>query len=643
VSTGTVVLLVVLVAASVLLWRYGRRMEAVAAAAMALVPGSVVVQAVSWPLVAAMAALVLAVLLVRRSRTSALVARWGARSRRKDGVASTADIVRVGSALAMRRKAATVRPSLATSSRWARWVQLWRLPTAQVGVLLCRVGWWRVWASVEDVTLTFGGPRTGKTQWLAGRVIDGPGAALVTSTRTDLYEQTAPLRAGVGPVFVFNAVGLGGIASTITFDPLTGCTDPTTAAERASDLLGGASKGGGGDREYWDAQARRVLTALLHAAALDGELDMHTVQRWVTDPDGARRQVTSLLRRSAAVGFVQDATQFVTTNDKTRSSITSTIMPALEWLNSPAACKAAAGGVGFDVAELLGSRATVYLLGAEETQAAPLVCALTGHIAREARRIAATCKGGRLDPPLGLYLDEAALICPVPLHRWTADMGGRNVTIVAAFQSRAQMLDRYGEANAAVIINNAAARLLFGGTGDRDDLNYWSTLAGERDEPVLTTDLHGRVTSRSVRRVPVLAPAQLANLPAGRVVVWRRGMAPVVGRAEMAWRRRDVRIHHHGPDVRARLWAPIGRVRAGRPWREELASLFARARKALPTPTTTDVADAAGGGLDSPWATPWRPGDTDWPGAQQPAANGDSNGASNGASGGAVNGSGRWN
>ena len=162
----------------------------------------------------------------------------------------------------------------------------------------------------------------------------------------------------------------------------------------------------------------------------------------------------------------------------------------------------------------------MYLLGGEEHQAAPLVCALTGHIAREARRLAAFCPGGRLDPPLTLRLDEAALICPVPLDQWTADMGGRGVTIVACFQSRAQLLDRYGDAKTATILNNTGARVLFGGTGDRDDLTFWSTLAGERDEPITTTDLHGRVASRTTRRVPVLAPAQLANLPPGRVVVF---------------------------------------------------------------------------------------------------------------------------
>ncbi len=64
---------------------------------------------------------------------------------------------------------------------------------------------------------------------------------------------------------------------------------------------------------------------------------------------------------------------------------------------------------------------------------------MTGWIAREARRLAAFCPGGRLDPPLSLRLDEAALICPIPLHQWTADMGGRGVSIVACFQSRAQV------------------------------------------------------------------------------------------------------------------------------------------------------------------------------------------------------------
>ena len=47
----------------------------------------------------------------RFSMTSATVSRWGARTRRKSGVASTFDVIRVGSGAEMRRTAGTVRPS----------------------------------------------------------------------------------------------------------------------------------------------------------------------------------------------------------------------------------------------------------------------------------------------------------------------------------------------------------------------------------------------------------------------------------------------------------------------------------------------------------------------------------------------------
>ncbi|MGD9525200.1 type IV secretory system conjugative DNA transfer family protein [Pseudonocardia sp.] len=576
-NIGTVLVLAAMVGGGMFAWRRGARGVAAGLLGLALLPALTLVEQTP-PAVLVGAGLVAAVLGWHHwSRTSTTVTRWGARSRRKSGVASTLDIARLASGPAMRRKATTVRPLLAGLSRWQRL----RVRTVEFAVPLCRAGFAWVWASIEDVVCVFGGPRTGKTGWLAGKVIDAPGAVLVTSTRTDLHDITAPLRAAKGPVYVFNAVGLGGLASTITFDPLTGCTDPVTAAERATDMLTATTRSGvGGDREFWDAQARRVLAALLHAAALGGR-QMRDVLGWVADPDRGRAELTSLLRKSREPAFEEDVAQFVSTNERTRTSITSTIMPALGWLMSPAASAAAEPGHGFDVAELLESRATVYLLGAEEAHTGPLVCALTGHVAREARRIAAHEPAGRLDPPLTLVLDEAALISPVPLHSWTADMGGRGVTILAAFQSRAQLLARYGEHNAATILNNTGAVLLFGGTRDRDDLQFWSTLGGDRDERITTTDLHGRVASRTVRKVPVLAPAQIANLPAGRVVAFRRGLAPVIGRAQMAWRRRDVRArarHARRLERWARFdrWADRQRVRRDALLETVLSALAAR-------------------------------------------------------------------
>ena len=564
-NTSLVVLGAVLVAVAVIGWKRGARAVAFGAGVAAVFPVWALVRTTNPFLLGVLVALLLVGVWLRWGRTMATVTRWGASARRKAGVASMVDIARTRSAVAMRRHVGVLRPSLRARSRLGHVRQLCRFPVVEVAVQLCRTGGLRVWSTVRDVVVVFGGPGAGKTQWLAGRVVDAPGAVVVTSTRTDLLDQVGPLRARVGPVYVFNPVGLGGRPSTITFDPLTGCGDPVTANERAADMIAAGSHGGGGDREFWEDQGRRNLAALLHAAALGG-LTTADVREWLAKLDESEAEIVGLLRaRSPEPGFVAEITQFIGTNHKTRTSITSTIAPALGWLtHGPAAAAArpiAQGGSPFDVAALLAGRGTVFMLGGEEAQVAPLVCALTGYIAREARRLAALRPGGRLDPPLSLRLDEAALICPVPLDRWTADMGGRGVNIVALFQSRAQLVDRYGPAKSAVILNNSGARVLFGGTADRDDLTYWSTLAGERDEPITTTDMHGRVASRSVRRVPVLAPAQLANLPAGRVVVFTRDMPPVIGRAEQAWRRPDVHAVHH-PDaltVRARAWSAARR------------------------------------------------------------------------------------
>lgn len=562
-NVSTLVLLVSSVLTAHIGWRRGAHALALCAGGFAVLLAWAVIREAHPFVTAGLIGVVVAVVSYRWGRSSAIVARWGDRSRRKSGVASGLDVVRYRGALAMRRRAGTLRPSL----RMSRMGQLLRMPAREVAVELCRTGRRRVWSPVEEVVLVFGGPRKGKTQWLAGRILDAPGATIVTSTRFDLLDQVGPMRAEKGPAFVFNPIGLGMRKSTITLDPLLGCTDPVTAMERAADMIGGAHSlsGASTDREFWDEQGRRILAALMHAAALGG-LTMDTVQAWLAELDAAQQEITRLLRdHSPEPAFVASITQFIETNDRTRTSITATIAPALGWLTHgparAAALAAADGGHPLDVATLLDTRALVFIVGGEEAQVSPLVCALTGYIAREARRLAAFRPGGRLDPPLSLRLDECALICPVPLHHWTADMGGRGVNIVACFQSRAQLVDRYGAAKAATIINNSGARLLFGGAADRDDLTYWSTLAGERDERVPTLDAHGRTTTRSYRRVPVLPPAQLATLPVARVVVFTSDIPPVLGHAEQAWQRRDVYAHHNpdAPTVRARAALARGR------------------------------------------------------------------------------------
>ena len=146
-------------------------------------------------------------------------------------------------------------------------------------------------------------------------------------------------------------------------------------------------------------------------------------------------------------------------------------------------------------------------------------------------------------------------------------MGGRGVTIISAFQSRAQLLDRYGDAKAEVILNNSGGILVSAAPARRDDLTYWSTLGGDRDEPITTTDLHGRVASRTPApgaRAAAGPDRQPARRDGGRVPP--RDAAGHRA-AEQAWRRRDVHAHHHPDALTVRARAALARWRAAvRAW-----------------------------------------------------------------------------
>lgn len=476
--------------------------------------------------------------------SNATIGRWDRKTRRNHGTASRWDIWRSSSAWAMRRKASVIRPSL----RGVSWWRLLRVPVRSFAVPLARAGGrllgLTVWTSGEESTLRVGIPGTGKTAELACRVIDAPGGVVVTSTATDLYELTAPLRIGRGPVAVFNPSGLGGVTSTLRWSPLAGCTDPATAARRATDMMGPAGDPGS-EGERWAVQGRRALAVLLHAAALAG-LRMRDVAAWIANPDDEhhRIQILSALADSPqAFEQRRAAEQILLMNARTRDGVLLPVAQALAWTTLPAA--AAVGDSdepgGFTAADLTDRAGTLYLLGDDNGTVAPLVGALVAEVAHEARAVAASRPAGRLDPGLAFVLDEVALICPVPVDRWMAELRKRSMTVHAACQGLGQLRQRWGDNGASMILNSAAAVLVYGGCKDANDLKLFGDLSGERDEPVHTRDEGGRVTSTTTRRVPVIAPAMLAGLANHRALLIRRGMPVALVRTPIAWKRRDVR------------------------------------------------------------------------------------------------------
>jgi type IV secretion system protein VirD4 len=474
----------------------------------------------------------------------------------KDGMATGRDIRRSMSAGQVRRTARITRPGLERPGR---------APTREYGIALVRRGQAGRWlyASLRDVILLVAPPQTGKTALLGNTVIDAPGALLATSTKPDIFEHTAAVRSG--PMHVLNPEGLAGIPSTLRWSPIEGCAQPRVAIERAGYLLaGGPSSGDLSDRNFWDGMNARLLRNLLYAAAVGGR-DMHSLYGWISEP-GDETPLRILRRHpDTPAGWELDLEQVRQAPIKTRDSAYLTLAQAFQWMADPEMAAAACPELGeptFDVERFLVEQETLYLLGSERPHGSlgPLFTALTGHIHERAKHLASRRPHGRLDPPLTMVLDEAALICPVPLERWTADSGGRGIVLAIAVQSPSQLYDRWGQRGGETIWNNSNIKLVFGGLGVARDLEDLSVLCGDRIERS-RSQTYGhdmrRSTTVSERSVRVLPANLIRQLPDGQVLLLRRNTPPVIGRIRPVWDRSDVRrARKAGIDAIAKLVVP---------------------------------------------------------------------------------------
>ena len=519
----------------------------------------------------------LVVRLVIPTTTGTLIDRRDEDDDHARGVATRLDIAQHASAAAMRRKATLLRPSLGRLSWWRRR----RTPVTEYAAKLVTAGAVSktsdVWSCCEDVDMRVGGPRNGKSGSMVPHIRTAPGPIVVTSTRADLLEHTERGRARKGRVLVFNPTGIGDLPSTVRWSPLIGCTDFATAQRRADDLIPPST----GEAERWDTQARGLLAILLHAAALLGPTQgsngsVRQIGQWLSHPDKTTEtEICAALKPSPeALALQSDIHAALTINSRTLTSITATLRPAIRWASESTA--AAVGDASLSdpdlldiagfvtghalapellaaeldrldladpfrtetipaesrVSESAGDEAdtrqfdSLYLVG-REGSCRPLIGALTAEIAHQARMAAARQVAGRLDPPLSLFLDEAPLTCgPIPLHDWTADMGGRGVWIHITAQSLAQLRDCWGADRAAAIQGNVSALMIFGGIKNREDLETLSALAGTRMRQLDEDD---------IRPVPVMSPAQITRMRKGEVLLIVNGLRPVIGRSRMGW------------------------------------------------------------------------------------------------------------
>ncbi|RUQ01534.1 type IV secretion system protein VirD4, partial [Microbacterium sp. HSID17254] len=232
---------------------------------------------------------------------------------------------------------------------------------------------------------------------------------------------------------------------------MSGGADAQAAAVRAGLWVGGVSSSeDGGDR--WDQWSASVLAALSMAADLSGR-DMSTVARWVFSTTSHARgrgagEALEVLGRNPGGRVPEgtlDALRQVLATDarKTRDSIFMTLSEAVKFMTDPqvaALVTGSGGGEELDAEQLVAGRGSLFVVGSDREHAsiAPLLAAMTGHLVETAKRGASSRPKGRLDPPLGLFLEAAALITPLPLDRWVAAAGWRRLHLERTVPSPSQ-------------------------------------------------------------------------------------------------------------------------------------------------------------------------------------------------------------
>ena len=133
-----------------------------------------------------------------------------------------------------------------------------------------------------------------------------------------------------------------------------------------------------------------------------------------------------------------------------------------------------------------------------------------------AKQIAARSATRRLNPPLGLFLDECANIAPLPsLPQLVTDGAGQGITTMIVLQSLGQARGRWGFDATAALWDGCTVKIVLGGLADLRDLETVSGMCGDVDIEVPSrsyTAAGEQTRTLSHRRVPAYTLEQVRTL-----------------------------------------------------------------------------------------------------------------------------------
>ncbi len=387
-----------------------------------------------------------------------------------------------------------------------------------------------VFAGWEDVVLAVMAPRSGKTTSVAiPAICSAPGAVIATSNKLDLLYTAAQRRTETSrEPWIFDPQAVARVPQTWWWNPLAGIT----TVEEAERLAGHFIRSVDDEKNsIWPMSATELLSALLLAANLTGA-DITQVYKWLADEHDPA-PVTAL----ASGGFDVLAGSLRGLGHaapETRASVYFTARSGARCLRNPAitawVTPPRRSMPRLDPAGFVTDRNTLYLLSKDSGgSAAPLVAALTDRVLRAGERLA-EARGGRLDPPLVVVLDEAASVAPIhDLPKLYSHYGSRGILPVTILQSLAQGESVWGRTGIEQLWGAATIKLIGAGIDDEKVASDISKLVGDQDVATVSVT-SGRSGSRSTSLTtrPVITAAQVRALPKGTALLLATGARPVL-------------------------------------------------------------------------------------------------------------------
>jgi type IV secretory pathway TraG/TraD family ATPase VirD4 len=480
---------------------------------------------------------------------------WGLYAPRP-GFASKGEIRREMGARQARKMIEQTRPSLVGRER--------KVPTTDYAVPLGRLrfGGWPVgiWGTPEMNYLLLAPSRQGKSIILNSMIYRWAGAVVHTSSKVVDHLATKSLRELLGPVWVWDPLGLSGTRNLNTFrwDPIRGCEDRSVAIQRAAYLLyGSRGNAGASVEEFFKSTACEVLARMLNAAAIGGRT-MMDVYAWSQNrQDGTAANI--LVQAGAEPGWSGVLVSRQKVVQGTGDGIFTTLSNALSWMANPKVAATVLPGPGehFDAEQFLLNQGTLYMIGSDKpgSVVAPLFVMFADYLRSVSIDLGNKNGSGRMDPPCLWAMDEVANIVPLPADKWMTDSGGRGITLVLVIQSRAQLYDTWGEQRGRVIWDDANVRIFLRGIGDRSVRDDISSMCGmyEKKRRRTTTKNGETSVSEDVEEKPVMRQDRIFKLGKRQSLIIFAGCSPVITRVKPLWKRRDVKklnkVSDRGPKL----------------------------------------------------------------------------------------------